>query len=79
MNILPTSRKSLEFRRLAVNAQLAERFSTHQGVRLLSVEDAFTTGGQLSKGLTWDGVHLNPAGYQRWTDTLMPVLEGMLD
>lgn len=42
------------------------------------MEDAFTTEGHLADGLTWDGVHPSPAGYQRWADVLMSVLDEML-
>lgn len=59
----------------ATIAEAIRRTATARGLRLLDLYTAFDDGnGGLRASETTDGVHLSPAGYERWVAELRPVL-----
>lgn len=62
----------------AVNARLA-RFADGKRVRFLNVNAGLAdASGKLFEGMTIDGLHPTPKGYQVWADGLKPILMGLL-
>ena len=59
-----------------INAELKQRCSDH-GFTWINIHNEFVTPeGILNRALTSDGLHLNAAGYEKWTGILTPyVLE----
>ncbi len=59
-----------------INAELKQRSSDH-GFTWINIHNEFVTPeGILNRALTSDGLHLNAAGYEKWTGILTPyVLE----
>lgn len=55
----------------ALNAALAQ-VAKRQGVTYVDLNARFAPGGSLSPAYTYDGVHLNSAGFALWREMLAP-------
>jgi lysophospholipase L1-like esterase len=57
-----------------VNRELLRRLSGMDGVVTLDLTDTLSTGGDLRKAFTFDGLHLTIAGFRAVTARLLPCL-----
>jgi len=54
--------------------QLLAEYANKEGVILLDLGKAMMKDSALDSCLTWDGVHLNYRGYERWREVVAPYL-----
>lgn len=70
--LLPTADRGMDADVRACNEAL-HRLAGRAGADVLPLYGAFAQGDVIDPSLTYDGVHLNADGYDRWADLLAPV------
>lgn len=71
--LLPTADRGMDGEVRRCNAVI-HRLAGRYGVAVLPLYAAFEQRGTIDPTLTYDGVHLNAEGYDRWAALLRPVL-----
>ncbi len=75
--VLPTRRDFLKVDILKVNQILQEQEAANP-YELIDLHAAFVDeNGDMEESLTRDGVHLTPAGYQRWVEVVQPIIKAL--
>ncbi len=72
--VLPTSEDYLKDNIIIVN-KMIKAFQPEKDYEVIDLYEAFVNNeGLLKKDLTYDGLHLNDAGYALWVEMVKPVL-----